>query len=150
MGLLENKGKVMWQSGGIGLSSASGIAYSLGFSQNIQIFDQKVPQPRTTFQCHCIGMYWDIQACAPWWHVPDCPGWRKRPKIMQTSICRRVAFCTALLINRIMCFRMSHMASLCVCLVSCTYHWPIPVLRALHLAAYGLNLGYLLKPCVSY
>lgn len=81
---------------------------------------------------------------------------RKLSKIMQTFICKHEAFfallnlsSTVLLINRIMCFR-THMASFCVCLVSCTYHWPIPVVWVLHLAAYGMNFSYLLKPCVSY
>lgn len=147
MGLLENKGKVMWQSGGIGLSSAS--VYFRIFSEYTDILSKSTSAQDDI----SVPLYWDVLG-----HPGLCTmvararlsRMEKRPKIMQTSICRRVAFCTALLINRIMCFRMSHMASLCVCLVSCTYHWPIPVLRALHLAAYGLNLGYLLKPCVSY
>lgn len=46
-------------------------------------FVKGVPQPRTTFEWHCIGMYRDIQACAPRWLVPDSPEWRKRPKTKQ-------------------------------------------------------------------
>lgn len=57
-----------------------------------------------------------------------CLFFRKMSKLMQTFIWRSEVFSallnlssTVLLINRIMCFR-THMASFCICLVSCTYH----------------------------
>lgn len=148
MGLLENKGKVMWQSGGIGLSSASDPL--IFFSEYSDILSKAYLSPGRHLSGTVLGCIGTSRLAHHGGSCPTLQNGEKDQRQSKTSICSRVAFCTTLLINRIMCFRMSHMASLCVCLVSCTYHWPIPVLRALHLAAYGLNLGYLLKPCVSY